>query len=72
MTSKFLTINKVAASYDILVWMLLFIKLNSEPTLYSLILKEYLMKMQKKKDEEENHQSQKYIDSKKKTLQKFI
>lgn len=34
LTSKFLTINKVAASYDILVWMLLFIKLNSEPTLY--------------------------------------
>ena len=72
LTSKFLTINKVAASYDILVWMPIFIKLNSEPALYSLILKEYLMKMQKKKDEEENHQSQKYIDSKKKTLHKFI
>ena len=62
----------MSASYDILVWMLIFIKLNCEPTLYNHILKEYLMKMQKKRDEEENHQSQKYIESKKKTLLKFI
>lgn len=55
-----------------MVWMLVFIKLNCEPSLYSLILREYLAKMQKKRDEDETHQSQKYIESKKKTLQKFI
>ena len=69
---KFLTLNKVAASYDILVWMLIFIKINCEPIIYSQIIREYLIKMQKKKDEDETHQSQKYVESKKKTLRKFI
>jgi len=27
-TSKFLTLNKVSASYDLVVWMLLFMKMN--------------------------------------------
>lgn len=35
-------------------------------------MEEYLGKMNRKKDEDETHQSQKYIDSKKKTLKKFI
>jgi len=30
LSSKFLSLNKVAASYDILVWMFIFIKINCD------------------------------------------
>ncbi len=33
-TMKFLSANKVSASYDLVVWMFLFLKLNCQPTLY--------------------------------------
>lgn len=52
--------------------MFIFIRTNCHPTLYSTIVSEYLKKMNKKRTEDETHRSQKYIDTKKKTLQKFI
>ena len=72
LTFKFLTVNKITASYDILVWMFIFLRKNCEHDLYLNIVKEYIMKMQKKKQEDESHQSEKYILSKKQTLDKFI
>lgn len=71
-TSKFLTLNKVSASYDLVVWMLIFMKMNCSIQIYEEIVKEYLMKMNKKRDEDQTHHSPKYIQSKKVTLKKFI
>jgi hypothetical protein len=49
---KFVTQNKITASYDILVWMFIFIRKNCEGDIYSTILKEYLVKMRKKANED--------------------
>jgi len=51
-TSKFLALNKVSASYDLVVWILIFLRMNCEIGIYEEIGKEYLMKMNRKKDED--------------------
>lgn len=51
MVQKFLTANKITASYDVMVWMFMFMRLHCEENLYKTIADEYLKKMVKKNEE---------------------
>lgn len=51
LVQKFLTANKITASYDVMVWMFMFVRLNCEEDLYKTIAQEYLQKMVKKNEE---------------------
>jgi hypothetical protein len=48
---KFLQANRITASYDVIVWMFIFMRLNCVEDLYLLITNEYLKKMEKKNEE---------------------
>ena len=50
LTLRFLNQNKITASYNILVWMFIFIRQNCQSKIYSTILSEYLVKMKRKRD----------------------
>lgn len=54
---KFLTMNKIIASYDAPVWMFIFLRLNFEDPLFHEIVNEYVAKMHRKMNENESHQS---------------
>jgi hypothetical protein len=52
---KFLSANKVSASYDLVVWMFIFVRDNCEIELFNSIMQQYLTKMRRKQLEKETH-----------------